>query len=181
MESKLSKSIQDLLSSQLQKEFESAYLYLQIADFYESKGLSGFASWFKVQAKEEEDHAMIFYNFLHQNNAEIKFEPIQPAALSFISLKAPLEKALKHEIYVTTSINKIYTQAVLENDYKTKCFLNWFIKEQMEEESTAQMLIDNFSLFALDENDHLCKTALLNLDRTYGKREYKPSKKLRSC
>ena len=134
-------TVSALLNQQINKEFYSAYLYLDIANFYASKGLDGFANWYQVQAKEEQDHAMLFYQYLHNNG--------KPDG-AFASLEAPLAAALEHERYVTALINAIYTAAQAAQDYRTVQFLDWFVKEQGEEEKNAADLITKMELFGSD-------------------------------
>lgn len=182
MKSCISNEIASLISEQIKKEYESSYLYLQFADYYEKNGLPGFAAWFTIQAREEADHALIFLQYLHETNTEVKFYPIQPSALNIKSIREPLEMSLKHEKFVTESINKIFKKADSENDFRTKLFLSWFITEQFEEEINAQNLLDSYDLFVngncnKDSECH-CKSALLEMDRKYGERKYTPSSKL---
>lgn len=161
------------ISQQIKKEYESAYLYLEIADFYEAQGLCGFANWFKVQAREEEDHAMIFYEYLHSNNACVQFYAIEPCVKKFSDLRAPLKAGLKHEEFITDSINKIYELAEKEKDLRTENFLNWFVVEQQEEEEKSQELLDKMDLFGANP------AGLYQLDKEYENRSYTPSSKLK--
>ena len=94
-------TVSALLNQQINKEFYSAYLYLDIANFYASKGLDGFANWYQVQAKEEQDHAMLFYQYLHNNGQPVILEAVGKPDGAFASLEAPLAAALEHERYVT--------------------------------------------------------------------------------
>ena len=129
-------TVSALLNQQINKEFYSAYLYLDIANFYASKGLDGVANWYQVQAKEEQDHAMLFYQYLHNNGQPVILEAVGKPDGAFASLEAPLAAALEHERYVTALINAIYTAAQAAQDYRTVQFLDWFVKEQGEEEKT---------------------------------------------
>lgn len=165
----LSKKISTLINEQIKKELDSAYLYLEVADFYESNGLKGFANWFKVQAKEEQDHAEIFYNFLHSMNEPVMFYKIEPSGKIFSTLLEPLEEALEHEQFISASINNIVSEANEENEYAALTMLEWFVKEQMEEEENAQELIDSMKLFG-----DSCG-GLYALDKDLSCREYKPA------
>ncbi len=136
-----------LLSEQIKKEYESAFLYLEISDYFQSEGLSGFASWYLIQAKEETEHAMKFYNYLHDNNERALFFAIEPSRKTFSNFKKPLEESLIHEVYITNSINQIYELAENEKDYRTKKFLNWFIIEQQEEEEAAHENLEKMVLY----------------------------------
>ncbi len=146
----LDKKVIELLNSQITKEFYSAYLYLDFANFFESKGLEGFANWYKVQAQEERDHAMLFYQYLQNNNQRVDFQAIGKPDVEMESLMDPLKAALAHEEYVTASIHTIYTAAQEVHDYRTIQFLDWFVKEQGEEETNANNLITKMELFGSD-------------------------------
>lgn len=139
-----------LLNDQINKEFYSAYLYLDIANFYSKKGLDGFSNWYEIQAKEEQDHAMLMYQYLHNNSVEVTLEAIAKPDKSFVTLMDPLKAGLEHEQYVTSLINAIYAQAQVVNDFRTTQFLDWFIKEQGEEEKNSNDLITKMELFGDD-------------------------------
>ena len=139
-----------LLNDQINKEFYSAYLYLDMANFYTRKGLDGFANWYEIQAKEEQDHAMLMYQYLHNNDVEVTLEAIAKPDKVFSTLMDPLKVGLEHEKYVTSLINNIYSAAVAVNDFRTTQFLDWFIKEQGEEEKNSTDLITKMELFGDD-------------------------------
>lgn len=139
-----------LLNEQINKEFFSAYLYLDISNYYCDKNLNGFGNWFKVQAQEERDHAMLFLTYLQNNSEQIKLTAIAEPDKAFADYKAPLTESLNHEQFVTASIYAIYDEAMKQKDFRTVEFLNWFVKEQGEEEKNAQELIDRFDLFGDD-------------------------------
>ena len=139
-----------LLNDQINKEFYSAYLYLDMANFYSRKGLDGFANWYEIQAKEEQDHAMLMYQYLHNNDVEVTLETIAKPDKAFSTLMDPLKAGLEHEKYVTSLINNIYSAAVAVNDFRTTQFLDWFIKEQGEEEKNSTDLITKMELFGDD-------------------------------
>ena len=146
----MEKIISALINDQINKEMYSAYLYLDIANYYERKGLDGFANWYEIQAKEEMDHALLFYRYL-QNNAEVvTFEAIAKPDKVFTDIMSPLKTALEHEKYVTSLINNIYAEAVKVNDFRTTQFLDWFIKEQGEEEKNSSDQITKMELFGDD-------------------------------
>lgn len=142
----LQEKVVKLLNAQINKEFFSAYLYLDMANYYAKEGLSGFENWFVIQAQEERDHAMLFRQYLLNNGHEVKLEAIADPSRSYKNYKEPLEAALEHERYVTDSINKIYDAAVEVKDYRTRQFLDWFVKEQGEEEMNAEDNIRKFEL-----------------------------------
>lgn len=160
----MDKKVRDLINDQITKEFYSAYLYLDISNYFSEKGLDGFAHWYEVQAREEQEHAMKFYGYLHDNNEKVKLGAIDAPATAFKTIKSALDTAFKHEQYVTDLINKIYEAADKAKDYRTKNFLGWFIEEQCEEEKNAQELVDKYALFGDD------KQALYLLDKELDKR-----------
>ncbi|WP_312612429.1 ferritin [Oscillibacter sp.] len=143
----MDKTVSELLNNQINKEFYSAYLYLDIANYYDAKGLDGFANWYEVQAKEEQDHAMLFYRYMQNNDEPVKLLAIDQPDNAFSNLIDPLKVSLEHEKYVTALINAIYAAAQKVNDFRTIQFLDWFIKEQGEEEKNASDQITKMELY----------------------------------
>ncbi len=146
----MDKKVFELLNDQINKEFYSAYLYLDMANFYAQKGLDGFANWYEVQAKEEQDHAMLIYHYLLNNGQKVTLGAIAQPDKTFAALMDPLKAAHEHEQYVTSLINAIYAAAIQANDYRTTQFLDWFIKEQGEEEKNSGDMITKMELFGDD-------------------------------
>jgi len=146
----LSKKVVELLNEQVNKEFYSAYLYLDMSNFYKNEGLNGFANWYKIQAQEERDHAMLFMEYLQQNGEEVVLEGIDKPDKAFKAFIDPLQEGAKHERYVTGLIHNIYGAAYEEKDFRTMQFLDWFVKEQAEEEDTADDMVKRFELFGSD-------------------------------
>ena len=146
----MNEKVAALLNDQINKEFYSAYLYLDMAHFYSQKGLDGFANWYEIQAREEQDHAMLMYQYLHNNSVKVTLEAIAKPDKTFETLMDPLKAALAHEQYVTSLINTIYAAAQEVNDYRTTQFLDWFIKEQGEEEKNSSDQITKMELFGDD-------------------------------
>lgn len=142
--------IQKMLNKQVAKEIYSAYLYLAIANYYTQQNLDGFANWFEVQAKEELDHAMLFRKYLLNDDYFVHFEQISAPDTAYGKQGEPLAAALVHERMITASITEIYTAALDCKDYKTTQMLDWFIKEQGEEEKNAADLCKKFELFGGD-------------------------------
>ena len=146
----MNEKVSALLNEQVNKEFYSAYLYLDMANFYTQKGLNGFANWYEIQAKEEQDHALLMYQYLQNNGEKVTLEAIAKPDKKFETLMDPLTAGLEHEKYVTSLINNIYAAAIEVNDYRTTQFLDWFIKEQGEEEKNSMDLITKMGLFGDD-------------------------------
>jgi len=139
-----------LLNQQVNKEFYSAYLYLEISNYYDSISLDGFANWFMIQAQEERDHAMLFYTYLQNEDMPVTLEAIAKPDKTFNEHMDVLKAGLEHEEYVTSLINDIYAAAYDVRDFRAMQFLDWFVKEQGEEETNAKDLITKMELFGSD-------------------------------
>lgn len=139
-----------LLNRQITKEFYSAYLYLEFSNFYYELELNGFGHYFRIQAQEERDHAMLFLQYLQNNGQRPELGMINKPEVIPTNAKMALEEALKHERYVTSLIYEIYDAAHSNKDFRTMQFLDWFVKEQGEEESSADSLLKKFVLFGDD-------------------------------
>lgn len=133
--------VADLLAAQVNKEFYSAYLYLGISKYFSQNDLPGFAAWYRVQAEEEQEHALKIYDYLLDNEQDVPLKAIEEAAPKFKTVLDAVKEADKHEHYITDEINKIYDAAVAAKDYRTQLFLNWFITEQIEEEKNSKDMI----------------------------------------
>ena len=143
----LQEKVKQLLNEQINKELYSAYLYLDIANYYTEQGLHGFANWYMVQTQEERDHALLFMKYLQNNDEKVTFEAVAKPDKVFADLKAPLSVGLEHERYVTSLIHAIYDAAYSVKDFRTMQFLDWFVKEQGEEETNADDLVKKMELF----------------------------------
>ena len=139
-----------LLNQQINKELYSAYLYLDFSNYFKNRGLDGFANWYYVQAQEERDHAMLFYQYLQNNNETVTLEAVAKPDKVLDSDMNVLKAGLEHEEYVTSLINTIYAAAYDVKDFRTMQFLDWFVKEQGEEETNANDLITKMELFGAD-------------------------------
>ena len=142
--------VHELLNSQINKEFYSAYLYLDFSNYFKAKGLDGFANWYMVQAQEERDHAMLFYQYLQNENQIVTLEAVAKPDKVFDAHIQVLEAGLEHEKYVTSLIHDIYAEAYKVHDFRTMQFLDWFVKEQGEEETNANDMITKMELFGSD-------------------------------
>ncbi|MEM1484760.1 ferritin [Oscillospiraceae bacterium PP1C4] len=144
----LNQEITKLLNEQINKELYSAYLYLNMANYYSDQGLNGFENWFYVQMQEERDHAMLFRTYLLNNGEKVTLDAIAAPGKQYETFREPFVDALAHEQFVTASINNIYEAAHVNKDFRTLEFLYWFIKEQGEEEKNTEDLIKRYDLFA---------------------------------
>jgi ferritin len=146
----LNKKVADLLNDQINKELYSAYLYLDMSNYFERRGLNGFANWYMIQAQEERDHAMLFYRYMQNNDCLVTLGAIAKPDKVFKKDMDVLKAGLEHEEYVTASIHTIYDAANKVKDFRTMQFLDWFVKEQGEEETNARDMISKMELFGSD-------------------------------
>ncbi|MDD6154138.1 MAG: ferritin [Eubacteriales bacterium] len=146
----LEPEISKLLNNQVNKELYSAYLYMDFSNYYYEEGLDGFGNWYAVQYQEERDHALLFNQYLLNNGEHVTLEAIDKPDKEIGGLKDPLLFGLEHERYVTSLINNIYAAAKDANDFRTMQFLDWFVKEQGEEEKNAEDMVKKFELFGSD-------------------------------
>jgi len=162
----MNETVTALLNEQINKEFYSAYLYLDISNYYDDLDLDGYAHYYMVQAQEERDHALLFLQYMQSNGLKVTLEAIGKPDKVFNSVLAPLEAAAEHERFVTDSINAIYHEAYQAKDYRTMKFLDWFVNEQREEEENADKMINRYKLFGTDPK------GLYSLDQEYAARVY---------
>ncbi len=160
----MDKKVCELLNAQVNKEFFSAYLYLGISKYYTKENLPGFASWYRVQAQEEQEHAMKIYKYLLDQDEDVILEQIAKVDVGFKDALDAAKAADKHEHYITEEIVKIMDAAVAAKDYKTQLFLNWFITEQDEEEQNSKEMIAKIEMLGCDKKN------LYLLDKELGSR-----------
>lgn len=162
----MNNKIEDALNAQINAEMWSAYLYLSMAAFCHANGNPGMGKWFEVQFQEEQDHAKIFFNYIISRGGKVNLKPIDEVPASWNSLLDVYENTLEHERKVTSLINSLYALSTAENDYATQSMLKWFIDEQVEEEETAQNIIDGLKM--IKDNGY----GLYMLDKELGARVY---------
>jgi ferritin len=160
----LSKTMQDAYSEQIRNEFSSAYLYLSMALYFEGQSLPGFAKWMRVQFAEEQTHAMKMLDYVVDRGETVTLSAIEKPAADFKSATDVFERTLAHEQKVTSLIHNLYALAAKENDYASMEMLQWFIKEQVEEEKNASLILDQLKMVG-DKG-----SSLVMLDHRIGKR-----------
>ncbi|HOK79702.1 MAG TPA: ferritin [bacterium] len=161
----MEKNLHKAMNEQIRNELYSAYLYLSMAAYCESKNLPGIAHWLKVQAKEEVSHAMKFFEFMVDVGAEIKLLAIDQPPADFSSVTDIFEKTLEHEKKVTAMINNLVNLAQKAGDHPSMVMLQWFVNEQVEEEKNASQILETLKM--IKEQG----PAIVMLDRELGKRE----------
>lgn len=162
----LNQKIEEALNAQINAEMWSAYLYLSMAAYCHSQGNPGMGKWFEVQFQEEQDHAKIFFNYVISRGGNVVLKPIEAVPTTWNSVLEVFESTLEHEQKVTALINNLFAITAAENDYATQSMLKWFIDEQVEEEETAQNIIDNLKM--IKDNGY----GLYMLDKEFGARVY---------
>lgn len=160
-----SKIMIEALNNQINHEISSGYLYLSMASYADSINFGGFAHWLKVQAKEEQAHAMKIYEYVYNCGGKVELKAIEQPETQFKSLVDVFEKVLAHEKKVTALINKLYELASKESDYATQINLQWFISEQVEEEKNVADILDKLKMMG----DHYA--SLMMIDRHLATRQ----------
>jgi ferritin len=160
----LNRKVQEAINDQIKNELYSGYLYLSMSAYFEGENLQGFAHWMRLQAEEEQEHALKFFDYVHERGGRVVLQAIDQPPVEFASALAVFELTLEHERKVTGLIHDLYALALEENDYASQVMLQWFIDEQVEEESNAEQIVETLKMVG-DQGQ-----ALLMLDRQLGQR-----------
>ena len=144
----LSKQMESALNDQINAEMYSAYLYLAMSAYFQSAKLSGFANWMQIQAQEEMVHAMKFYDYINERGGRVTLQSIEAPPKDWDSPLDVFDATLQHEQKVTSLINSLVDIAMEERDHATNIFLQWFVSEQVEEEDTANEILQKIKLMA---------------------------------
>jgi len=163
----LSKQLQEAINEQIKVEISSAYGYLSMSAYLESVSMSGIAHWMRVQHQEEISHALKFFDYVHERGGRVVLEAIDRPLGDFKSVRDVFQHVAENERKVTMMINKVYEMALKDNDYAAQVELQWFIKEQVEEEKSVATILDQIALVG-DQG-----VPLLMLDRQLGARSPK--------
>ena len=164
----ISEKIQNAFNKQINAETFSAYLYLSMAAYFDEMNLGGFSAWMKCQAQEEMVHAMKFYDFIVERGGRVKLATIDAPEICWPSPLAAFEAAYAHEQLVSSLINSLVDLVIEERDHASKPFLDWFVTEQVEEEATADGVVQQLKLI------EGAPQALFMLDRELGQRVFTP-------
>lgn len=162
----LSKRIEKELNNQINAEYWSAYFYLSMAAYFENKNLPGFANWMKVQYQEEITHVLKFFSYINDCGGRVLLKPIDAVKTEWKNETEVFEDTLKHEQKVTGLINNLVNIALEEKDHATHNMLQWYVSEQVEEESTVDEILQQLKM--LEGNKH----GLLMLDRELKQRMF---------
>jgi ferritin len=168
----LTQKVQDAINDQLNAELYSAYLYYSMAAYFESISLKGFSHWMRVQALEELTHAQKLFSYLNDRGGRVLMKPIEAPPSEWASPLAVFEEAYAHEVKVTALINQLMDLALAESDHATCNFLQWFVGEQVEEEASADDVVQKLKLVEKTEG------GLFLLDQEMDKRTFVPPPEL---
>ena len=160
----INEEVQTAMNEQIKNELYSAYLYLAMSAHFESQNLPGFARWMRAQAREEQTHALKFFDFLNERGGRVVLQAIDQPPVEFGSPFAVFEEVLAHEIKVTNLIHDLYALALGKSDYASQVFLQWFVSEQVEEEANATKIVEQLRMVG-DKPQ-----GLLMLDHALGQR-----------
>ena len=160
----ISDAINEILNEQINKEFYSGYLYLSMSAHLKELGLFGFASWMRIQAKEEVEHGLKIFDYLINCNSFVTLKQIKTPEFEFNGVLSILNIVYEHEKCITSSIMEVAKIAEEECDRTTLNFIDWFIAEQIEEENNVKEIIKRLELFGED------KVALYLMDKELGER-----------
>jgi len=164
----ISEKMEEALNGQVNAELYSAYLYLSMESYFKSLNLNGFARWMRVQTQEEVAHAMKIYDFVNERGGRVILKAIEGPPTEWDSPLAVFEAVYVHEQKVTGLINDLVDLAIKEKDHATNTFLQWFVNEQVEEESSADEVVQQLKMM---EN---APGGMFMLDRELGQRIFTP-------
>jgi ferritin len=158
----------EAINEQINRELFSEYLYISMQAWFADQSLDGMANWMDAQGKEERFHAMKFFNYLVERGARVKLKAIDEPTYEFENPIQAFEMALEHEKFISKSINELMDLAIKENDHATRSFLQWYVDEQVEEESSVDRIVNMLKM--VGDRGH----GIFMIDRELGKRVYTP-------
>lgn len=164
----LKEKMQKAINDQINAELFSSYLYKSMASWLESQNLPGMANWMNIQAKEEMDHAMKFYDYVIERGGRVIFQAIEAPQSSWDSPLEVFKATLDHEVYISRRIDDLMDMAWEEKDHATRIMLNWFVEEQVEEEDNASVNVSKLDM--LKDS----KRGMYMLDKEFAARVYTP-------
>ena len=158
----LKKRVEEKLIEQIEKEGYSSNLYLAMASWAENQGFAGIAEWLYAQADEEKMHMLKFVAYINERGGHAIIPAFKKPPIEFKNVKVMFDEVLKHEQYITESINEIVGICIEEKDYTTHNWIQWFVTEQIEEEASAQNIIDKLNLVG-DKNMYMFDRDIMSM------------------
>lgn len=166
----LTKNVEEILVKQIQKEAYSSFLYLAMASWAEAEGIQGTSEWLYQQAEEEKMHMLKFIHYVNERGGKAIVPAIQQPPTDFDSVRHLFDEVLKHEEYITASINEIVAVCIAEKDFTTQNWVQWFVTEQIEEEASVRAIKDKLKLLG-DGNLYLFDKDILAMRKKSGGNE----------
>lgn len=142
----LKKKVEEILNRQIGREAYSSNLYLAMASWAENQGLQGSAQWLYAQAEEEHMHMLKFIGYVNERGGHALIPALEQPPIDFHNIKKAFDEVLKHELYISESINDIVEVCLKEKDFSTHNWIQWFVTEQIEEEASVRSIIDKLKL-----------------------------------
>lgn len=164
---KINTQVEEVLNKQINAEFWSAYLYLSMSAYFETRALKGFANWMKIQYQEELTHAIKIFDYINNRGGVVKLEAIPDVPVKWNSILDVFQETYDHECKVTAGINNCYETALAQKDHAAANMLQWFIDEQSEEEANVLQIIDQLNLIGQENGQ-----AIYHLDKELGTRVF---------
>ncbi|MBN1143842.1 MAG: ferritin [Bacteroidales bacterium] len=158
----LNKKVEKILNEQVEKEGYSSSLYLAMASWAEVNGLAGIAGWLYAQSDEERMHMLKIIKFINERGGKAVVPAFKQPGKEFTAVRKMFEEVLKHEQYISASINEIVAVCMAEKDYTTHNWIQWFVTEQIEEEANATAILDKLNLLG-DKNLYVFDRDILSL------------------
>ncbi|MBA3680410.1 MAG: ferritin [Bacteroidetes bacterium] len=159
---RLSKNIQMALNEQVTKEAHASQIYLSYAAWADKQGCGGIANFLFRHANEERNHMMKIIEYILKRGGEVQITAIPAPPQNPKSINNCFEKIFEHEVENTKAVYKVAKMAHVEEDWATWNFMQWFVKEQIEEETLAMELIDKIKIAGGENAD---AASLYSLDR----------------
>lgn len=142
----LTKKVEEICNRQIEREGYSSNLYLAMASWAENQGIAGIAEWLYAQSEEEKMHMLKFIRFVNERGGTALIPAFKQPPVKYKGVREMFAEVLKHEKFITASINEVLATAIAENDYATTNWIQWFVSEQVEEETSVQLIIDKLAL-----------------------------------
>jgi ferritin len=164
----LNEKMEKNLNNQVNAELYSSYLYLSMSAYFSEINLNGCAHWMRLQAQEELLHALKIYDYINERGGRPVLDSIEAPPKSWDSPTNVFENVLSHEEKVTSLINDLVDLAIGLKDHATNNFLQWFVSEQVEEEASANEVLQKIRMTGNEGG------GLFMLDQELGKRILSP-------
>ncbi|MCP4612571.1 MAG: ferritin [Planctomycetes bacterium] len=164
----ISKKMEEALNEQVNAELYSSYLYLSMESFFKSQNLNGFANWMRIQTQEEVMHATKMYDFINERGGRALLKAIEGPPTEWESTLAVFKAVYEHEQKVTGLVNNLVDLAITEKDHATNSFLQWFVNEQVEEEASADEIVQQLKMV------EKAPGGIFMFDRELGQRVFTP-------